>query len=217
MKAALIPDRITPLTTREVLRAFRDAFQVVCGFTPSNATLALLVAHSALETGRWKSIHCYNFGNVKAGPDYEGYYCQFRCNEVLNGKTVWFDPPHAQCSFRAFGTITEGAADHLEFLARRPRYAKAWQVMLAGDPARFVDELKAAHYFTADAEPYKRAVTSLWREYMNLLADEEPEEREPDTDPDFDAIRRTVAAQQFDTHELIYGAEEVDDGKTKDD
>jgi hypothetical protein len=179
MKATLIPDQLTPLDAKTVALAFRGAYETVCGTTPSNACLALLVAQSALETGRWKSIHCYNFGNVKASPDYYGYYCQFRCNEVINGKVEWFDPPHPQCNFRAFPSCEVGALDHIRFLAQRKRYAKAWEVAKVGMPLAFVEALKAAGYFTADAGPYARAVVSLWKEYLGMVE----RLKEVDTEP----------------------------------
>ncbi len=168
MKATLLPDELTPLDAKNVARAFRSAYETVCGVTPSRECLALMVAQSALETGRWKSIHRYNFGNVKASESYEGYYCQFRCNEVINGKVQWFDPPHLQTNFRAFLELEVGALDHVKFL-QRPRYAKAWVALQGGTPLAFVETLKAAGYFTADAGPYARAVVSLWKEYLAML------------------------------------------------
>lgn len=178
MIATLVPDQLTPMAALDVLKAFKSAFATVCGNDPSNECLALLVAQSALETGRWKSIHCWNFGNVKAAPTYAGKYCQFRCNEVINGKVAWFDPPHPQTNFRAFDSAESGAVDHLRFLSQRPRYAKAWQTALGGQPLSYVEALKSAGYFTADAGPYARAVTSLWKESLALL-----ERLERDTEP----------------------------------
>lgn len=188
MKATLVPDKITPLTAKEVALAFRSAFETVCGRTPSNACLALLVAQSALETGRWKSIHRYNFGNVKAGSEYTGKYCQFKCNEVENGKVVWYSPPHPQCNFRAFDSVEAGAVDHVRFLAQRKRYARAWEVAQTGMPLAFVDELKSAGYFTADAEPYRKAVASLWNEYMKLVETLKDPEPAPQPEPDDDGL-----------------------------
>ena len=176
MKATLIPDKLTPCQPLDVARAFRSAIETLEGSTPSNARLVVLVAQSALETGRWKSIHCWNFGNVKAGPDYEWLYCQFRCNEVIDGKLQWFDPPHPQCNFRAFTSIDAGAVDHIRFLSGRKRYAAAWAAAKQGDPAAFVHALKVAGYFTADEVPYLKAVTSLFREYMLLLSGEPRDE-----------------------------------------
>lgn len=173
MKAVYLDDVVTPLSASDVMWAFRVAFERLIGLTPSRDTLALLTAQSALETGRWKAIHCFNLGNIKASSDYEGYYTMFRCNEVINGKVQWFDPPHAQTRFRAFRTLEDGAEDHLRFLSGRQRYQSAWQCLIAGDPEAFVRALKAAGYFTANEESYREAVTSLFREYSRLL------EREP--------------------------------------
>ena len=133
MKAKLLPDLLTPCTARDVMWALRVAHERVTGLTPSRDTLALATAQSALETGRWKSIHRYNLGNIKASSTYEGYYCQFRCNEVIGGKLEWFDPPHPQTNFRAFLNLEDGATDHVEFLSKRPRYASAWAELLPDD------------------------------------------------------------------------------------
>lgn len=200
MKGTLVPDKVTPMTAQQVALAFRSAYETVCGKTPSNACLALLVAQSALETGRWKSIHWFNFGNVKAGQDYTGKYCQFRCNEVINGKVQWFDPPHPQTNFRAFDSADTGAVDHIRFLSQRKRYAKAWEVAQLGMPLAFVDALKSAGYFTADAGPYARAVASLWNEYMKLvekLKEPEPPAPEPDRDePTLHGLAMAAVARQ---------------------
>jgi len=201
MKATLVPDQLTPLDAKTVALAFRGAYETVCGKTPSNACLALLVAQSALETGRWKAIHCFNFGNVKASPDYYGYYCQFRCNEVIGGKVQWFDPPHPQCNFRAFPSVEVGALDHVRFLATRQRYAKAWEVAQTGMPLAFVEALKAAGYFTADAGPYARAVSSLWKEYLGLverLKDADTEPAAPPAEEDTLHEEALAAVAKFD-------------------
>jgi len=169
MKGTLVPDKLTPCTTADVLKAFRGALETVTGKTPSNATLAVLVAQSALETGRWKSLHCWNFGNVKASAAYEWLYCQFRCNEVINGKVVWFDPPHPQTNFRAFTSIDTGALDHIRFLSKSKRYSQAWLAAEHGNPDAFVAALKIAGYFTADEGPYRKSVASLFNEHLALL------------------------------------------------
>jgi hypothetical protein len=189
VKATLIPDRLTPCEPLEVARAFRSALETVTGVTPSNAHLALLVAHSALESGRWKSMHCWNFGNVKASANYEWLYCQFRCNEVIGGKVVWFDPPHPQCNFRAFTNIDAGALDHIRFLSGLKRYQLAWNAAKSGDPSRFVSALKAAGYFTASVEPYRKAVVSLFNEHLRLLSGSgETPASQHDTEPQMPAV-----------------------------
>ncbi len=202
VKATLVPDKLTPCEPLQVARAFRSALETVTGATPSNAHLAILVAHSALETGRWKSIHCWNFGNVKASSTYEWLYCQYRCNEVIDGKLQWFDPPHPQCNFRAFASIDAGALDHIRFLSQSKRYAAAWEAAKSGDPSRFVTALKAAGYFTADEGPYKKAVISLFNEYLRLLSGS-GEMQTHDTEPQLPAVDPTLRLGASGPHVVI--------------
>lgn len=173
MQAKLVPDQLTSCTVDECARAFSSALETVTGATPTKRHLCILLAQSALESGRWRSMHCWNFGNVKASPTYSGLYCQFRCNEVIGGKVLWFDPPHPQCNFRAFESIETGAVDHMRFLSLRKSYAQAWGQARLGDPVAFVHALKLSGYFTADEGPYSRAVTLLFMEYMRLLTEPE--------------------------------------------
>jgi hypothetical protein len=168
MLATLVPDKLTPLTAGEVARAFQYAFTRLIGHPPKPRTLAILMAQSALESGRWKSLHCFNLTNIKASTTYEGLYCLYRCNEIINGKVEWFDPPHPQCRFRAFESLEDASLDYLTFL-QRPRYKPAWEQALAGDPVAFVAALKRGGFFTANEEPYRKAVVSLMNEYVQKL------------------------------------------------
>lgn len=144
--------------------ALHDAVDFVTGRAPTNATVALLWAQWALETGRGHAMHCDNVGNIKAASDYAGLYCQFRCNEVIHGKLEWFTPPNPATNFRAYSALVDGACDYVEFLATRPRYAYAWAKALTGEPAAFVHALKIAGYFTAAEGPYRAAIESLFRD-----------------------------------------------------
>jgi len=128
----------------------------------------VFVAHSALETGRWRSIHWNNFGNIKRGK-YDGYWTMFRCNEILHGKVQWFDPPDPQTWFRAYKLAAEGALEHFAFLHQQKRWQPAWEAAVAGDPDAFCRALKAAGYFTAELEPYRRAVVSLHSTYLPVV------------------------------------------------
>ena len=169
MKATIVPDLLTRCDAPTYLRAIRSGLETLSGRTPSTAHVAVLTAQSALESGRWRSMHRFNPGNIKASPTYEYLYCQFRCNEVIGGKVLWFDPPHPQTNFRAFMDLDTGVLDYLRFLADRARYRPAWEAAASGDPVRFVHALKTAGYFTADEAPYLRAVVSLFHEYSGLL------------------------------------------------
>src|SRR3954462_11037643 len=202
MKATLIPEKLTQLEAADVARAFRAAFVRSFAHEPSARTLAILMAQSALESGRWRSLHCYNFANVKASETYEGLYCLYRCNEIIDGKVEWFDPPNPQCRFRAFEDADSGAYAYLVFLLR-PRFKPAWDKAIEGDPIGFVGALKEHGFFTAAEEPYRRAVVSLMSEYSSKIPKWlDPEEIDPqpgnliiDLDAEIHA-QATAAAQE---------------------
>lgn len=170
MQATLVTDLLTPCSALDYVRSIRGGLETITGKTPPDGQVAVLTAQSALESGRWRSMHRFNPGNIKASTDYEYLYTQYRCNEVIGGKTEWFDPPHPQTSFRAFMDLETGVLDYLRFLSGRARYAAPWAAAIKGDPAAFVHALKMAGYFTASEGPYLKGVVSLFNEYMRLLA-----------------------------------------------
>lgn len=169
-----VPDQITPVAAADVIRDMFSAASLAFCKDVSPETVAVLTAHSALETGRWKSMHNWNFGNVKASASWAGLFTCFRCNEIINGKVEWFNPSdggysvppgHPQTRFRAFTSLETGLVSHLTFLTTK-RYIKALDEALRGDPNKFCSELKSAGYFTAALAPYVRAVSSLFDEYL---------------------------------------------------
>jgi hypothetical protein len=127
--------------------AVRAALETLQGKTPSREFVAILTAQCALESGRWRSMHRNNPGNIKASATYEYFFTQYRCNEVIGGKVEWFDPPHPQTNFRAFLDLETGVIDYLRFLSGRKRYAAAWVAAERGDVVGFVRALKAGGYF----------------------------------------------------------------------
>lgn len=186
---ATIDDEVTTATIEEVARALHKAWCDLFGEAPGRKSILVLLAQGALETGRWKSMHCWNFGNAKAGADVD--HCFFRCNEVLsqraaaeihmkspngtveigrvvgNDVVVWFNPPHPYSRFRAYRDIDEGAAGYLSMMYKR--FSKSWEQVLKGDPVAFVHALKAGSYFTADAVEYSKSVVSLFNEFHKKL------------------------------------------------
>src|SRR6266568_2263174 len=111
-----LPAIRTPCSPEDLALAFCSAWRALLGSAPSRDSILLLLAHSALETGHWKSMMCNNIGNVKSRDGDGRCWTFFRCNEIIGGKVLWFDPPHPVCRFRAFQTLTEGAVDHIAFL-----------------------------------------------------------------------------------------------------
>lgn len=191
MLAKLVTDLLTPCAPLAYVHAIRGGLETITGKTPLNGQVAVLTAQSALESGRWRSMHRFNPGNIKASAGYEFLYCQYRCNEVIGGNTEWFDPPHPQTNFRAFMDLDTGVLDYLRFLSGRVRYAGPWAAATKGDPAAFVHALKISGYFTASEGPYLKGVVSLFGEYMRLLA--QPDADHPQVEVDHAAAVAVVA------------------------
>lgn len=159
---AKLVDVLTPVTPLEVFDALRVSWQARFGTAPARSSLLVLLSQWALETGRGKSMHCYNFGNVKSNGT-SGDWCFFRCNEIIGGKVVWFEPDHPACRFRAFTTLQAGADDYLSTLHRR--FTRAWPAVVEGNPAAFSHLLRAQGYYTANEAQYTATLTALFREF----------------------------------------------------
>lgn len=210
----LIADQVKQISEGEATYALREAWKLLYNQYPSLDSLALLWAQWALETGRGKAIHCYNFGNIKRSGDED--YCMYRCNEMLNGKWEWFDPPHKQTWFRAYSTAVDGAYDYIKFLSQKTRYQKAWAQVKLGDPAAFSHELKVAGYYTAIEAQYTKGVVKLTTEFKKkakelLMWAPSPEERRsqlPTIVPNGDIPLEVWAAPTFPDIDLDYHPEQ---------
>lgn len=163
---ARLQDQLTPITPPQLYGSLARAWLKAFNETPHRTSLLVLLAQWALETGRGRSMHCYNLGNVKSNQK-SGDWCFFRCNEIINGKEVWFDPDHPAACFRAFATLDDGALDYLNTL--HDRFKPAWPAVVAGDPQSFVHLLKINRYFTADEAQYTRSVVSLFSEFSRTM------------------------------------------------
>lgn len=233
MIATWVPDRLTPMTFEQAAEAMRAALRDKLSDDPPREVLALALAKSALETGRWRAIHCWNWGNQKAGEKYVGNYCCFELNEVLNGKVVWFgprgrldrkggsvvaepfdDPPgHPQTRMRAYANRFDGAFSYVDFVAGG-RYAAAWQRLLAGDAVGFVAALKKAGYMTADEAPYRNAVVSLQKEFLGKLAGQSPDEFDQ-PDHEWEALRAQIVGRSWErVQDAVDQADDTERAKT---
>lgn len=162
----IVKDTLTPLSRDEASQALLTAYLQLTGKLPTPGVLGLLLAQSAFETGHWKSLHNFNFGNAKAGPDYP-LITQFHCSEVdAQGIEHFYDPPDPHCNFRAYPDAAAGALDHLKVLQHRPTW---WQGLHTEDPSAFVDALATPpKYFTGNVDIYKRSVVSLFGTFHPL-------------------------------------------------
>jgi hypothetical protein len=155
----------TPLTAEQAAMALAAGYKQVTGRFPTVSTLGFLIAQTALETGNWNSLWNYNFGNAKATKS-DPYVQFFRCSEVINGKEVFFDPPHPTCKFVAHKDAADGAAHYVRVLAKRPHW---WAGLHSGSVESFINGLTTApKYFTASPSLYLKGMQRLTGQYSAL-------------------------------------------------
>lgn len=168
-----MPDNVVPLTkttftTKDFARALLAAWPEA-----TKAAAGVVWAQYALETGRGAACWNNNIGNVKCTPSqaFAGvpYFMLPNTWEIIGGKKITFQPPHAATWFRAFATLAEGMAHHLAFLKNK-RYAPAWPAVEAGDPDAFARKLKAQGYYTAPVEQYAAGLRAYHVEWMRSKA-----------------------------------------------
>lgn len=145
----------TPATVQEAVQYLTDAFREVLGAWPGSEVAALLLALSDFETGTWKSMSHWNWGNIVAhAPTEQDYY--------TDG-----DSPGANKK-RVYATPQEGARALVVQLTRdsRPQWKEG---LLTGDPERFVRALKGEfggpEYFGASFERYFPGFLQRWNRY----------------------------------------------------
>ena len=218
MKAVYTEPKKTPLTFEQAEHCMRWALSSRLGKSERDVpdeVVALGLAKTALETGRWTAIWNDNWGNIKAGENFEGQYTCILLNEVLKGKVVWFKPEgelvggptsalkgapipvpegHPQTRMRAYANEFDGADSYVEFVANG-RYKAAWAALLQGDAGEYVHRLKMAGYFTADESTYRKGVESLFREMLSRVR-KLPDV--PEADVDWTTLRAQLPHLDFD-------------------
>lgn len=237
MIAVYVPPFKSPMTLAEAARALQAALASGRTEAVRNDVLALALAKSALETGRWRSMWNWNWGNVKAGESYAGMFTCISLNEwlVRNGKPrlVWFAPPgelvagpdsalahpalsvppgHAQTRMRAYANRYDGAHAYVDALVTH--FPRSYQVLWGADPNAFVRMLKNERYFTAAEGPYATAVASLQREFLKALRSGDIDSYESGEELEWDDLRSRVRAQQFDPLDLARDATDRNDEET---
>ncbi len=187
-----IPDTKTILSEAEGTYALKEAWKNIYGKYPSKKALAVLWAKVCLETGRFKSMHCFNFGNIKVRSNMT--FTMYECGEEISLKqaqqlvkespelvtiirtyswpngskraSVKIKAGHKWSQFVAHKTATEGAEYYIRFVSKNKRYFKAWQKLMAGDPVGYSHELKVAGYYTANEDLYTKGVVRLTNEFI---------------------------------------------------
>ena len=182
----------TPVSKQDLLLALWQAWYQIFGEEPKHEAVCVMGGQWALETGWGKSMWDFNLGNVKSVEGDGHDYCFFGCGEELplsvaqhavhdsplvkvvrtymQGTTqmasVWIDPEHPWCRFRAFNSLLEGAVDYVKLLNKR--FQKSWPAVIAGDPAQFAHFLKLQHYYTADETQYTNSIKSTFHTMMGV-------------------------------------------------
>lgn len=173
----------TPVDVEELLQAYYGVWlHRLRGSAPSMRALEIITAQWAIETGWGRYCRCWNLGNAKTRACGAYDWTYFPCGEelplavaqkeaqrdprvtvvrryTLGGKAmggVHIEPEHPWCCFRAFGSLTEGAADHLTLLHRG--FPAAFAAALNGEPRAFASELKRAGYYTASVQQYTNGI-----------------------------------------------------------
>lgn len=169
MTAKLVPTVRTKYTLTELIRGLVEGWYKKFGVIPKKESIGVLYAQNALETGGTVAMWNNNIGNVKyvptKGDDDWQYMMLANVWEIVNGKKIIFQPPHQATWFRAFPTLGDGVAHHMDFL-KNNRYKKAWGAVEAGDPAAFSHLLKVAGYYTASEEDYTKLMKSYFAKFM---------------------------------------------------
>lgn len=226
MRAIYTPPRRTPMSFQEAEGLARWALRFALGSEPSDEVVALFLAKTGLETGRWSAIWNGNWGNWKGTETWEGMFTCIVLNEVLkrNGRDtlVWFAPEgelsgnpakggklieapipvpdgHPQTRMRAFPGNTHGVEVYVDSL-ERGRYREAWGFLLRGDATAYVHSLKQKGYFTADEELYRKGVVSLQKEFLARIRSEAPP---PPVDLEWERLKLAVPGLQFNLADLV--------------
>ena len=172
MPATNVPAVRTTYNQQQMIKGFVEAWFKQFGVLPKKESVGVLYAQNALETGGTVAMWNNNVGNVKFVPNKDPnldtgkqYMMLSNVWEIIGGKKVIFNPPDPATWFRAFPTLAEGIADHLDFLKNK-RYKTAWTAVESGNPAAFAHLLKVGMYYTAPEADYIKLMNFYYNKYM---------------------------------------------------
>lgn len=172
MPAKLVPTTRTSYTADQLIEGLIKGWFKEFNVIPSKESVGVLYAQNALETGGTVSMWNNNWANIKyvpnANPDLDtgkNYMMLANVWEIVNGKKIIYQPPNQATWFRAFDTLEDGVAFHLDFL-RNKRYKNSWSAVESGNPAAFAHLLKLAGYYTAPEADYVKLMNVYFNKYM---------------------------------------------------
>jgi hypothetical protein len=168
----------------EIARAWRA---LMPDFAPTDEGLAIVLAQSAHETGKWAHCWNWNLAGIKSGVSNLHTYlqtlermpralgelaiansspekpCVLESDKGEPTILVRFKPSHPTCRFRAYASLANAVTGFIALLAGR--YRRALERANEGDVDGFVHELRARGYFTAKESDYVAAVRARYDEY----------------------------------------------------
>jgi hypothetical protein len=142
----------TPVSQADLRAAIDHAYRRVVGKAPSSALLDNLTAQASVETAHGQQMYNYNFGGIK-GSSPAGQSTECMTHEVVGGKELT-----VKQTFRAYGSIDEGAEDYVRVLKKS--FGAALGKAELADVGGFAHALKQAGYFTASESDYANALKS---------------------------------------------------------
>ena len=185
---AQVAPTVTPCTHADLIAAVSLAYLTDLGHAPSHATLAILLAQIALETGHASKLVAWNLGNYKRGPGPD--WCRFETTEWLGTPPA---PVQMECDFSAWPDLASAALFFIEGLYTH--WPEAWSGAVAGDADVFATGLKMRGYYTAPESAYAAGVKRWQAYYLALLGgDDSPTLPELPTDAEAAALARAGLA-----------------------
>ena len=152
------PASLTPISGAEARNQLAWAYSAETAQVIPPVALAMLLAHSALETGEWAKMRGFNFGNITALGRDRPYYVLRGVTEFIEGTPVKMD-----MAFRWYPTANLGAWDFIHVLRRQ--FPAAWKLLESRDPKAYTNALADAGYFTAPRERYALAMSKRYADF----------------------------------------------------
>lgn len=178
------------LSVEEAVGHLRNGWLGLFGSYPDKKALAILSAHSCLESGWWENIMNCNFGNLKMISGHK--FTMFATGENIYNKKLgktewhWFEPPHYQTGFRSYENMDDGAKDYIKFLSDRnsgvkdrdEKYRIAFEYLKSGMPLEYGLALYKAGYYTANPDTYTKSLIKLYNQFLKIIEEKYPDVQE---------------------------------------
>lgn len=152
------PVEITAVSYEEARSWLAWAYAAETAFVAPATALAMLLAHSALETAEWAKLRGWNFGNITALKRNRPYYVLRGVTEYVDGKPVVVD-----MYFRWYPSASLGAWDFVHVL--RKTFPPAWALLESRDPDAYANALADAKYYTGSREKYAEGLSRWYTEF----------------------------------------------------